>query len=237
MARAPSFSASAISAATRAREAGSLVRASGETAANACLAAAMLPASTHCSALEQLVIVAVAPAARLRAPRTPAPHRHACLRRQVLRALLVCRRGLLRLHQAAGGRQSAIPRAPRSRRSRGRREITAIPCIPVLKLGADYSDKRDRRVGSTSWRHRSAISAISSRARATRCRACALIAAEDTRHTGALLKHFGIQTPQVSLHDHNEQQRAPELIERMRQGAAMALVSDAGTPGHQRSRF
>jgi 16S rRNA (cytidine1402-2'-O)-methyltransferase len=59
---------------------------------------------------------------------------------------------------------------------------------------------------------------------------CALVAAEDTRHTGVLLKHFGIQTPQLSLHDHNEQHRANDIIERLRQGASVALVSDAGTP-------
>ena len=59
---------------------------------------------------------------------------------------------------------------------------------------------------------------------------CSLIAAEDTRHTGALLKHFGIETPQLSLHDHNERQRADGIIERLRQGARVALVSDAGTP-------
>jgi 16S rRNA (cytidine1402-2'-O)-methyltransferase len=59
---------------------------------------------------------------------------------------------------------------------------------------------------------------------------CALVAAEDTRHTGVLLKHFGIETPQMSLHDHNEQQRTPELILRLRQGDSIALVSDAGTP-------
>ena len=59
---------------------------------------------------------------------------------------------------------------------------------------------------------------------------CSLIAAEDTRHTGVLLKHFGIQTPQLSLHDHNEQYRASDIIERLRQGASVALVSDAGTP-------
>ena len=59
---------------------------------------------------------------------------------------------------------------------------------------------------------------------------CALIAAEDTRHTGVLLKAFGIQTPQLSLHDHNEQHRAPEIIEKLRHGASVALVSDAGTP-------
>jgi 16S rRNA (cytidine1402-2'-O)-methyltransferase len=59
---------------------------------------------------------------------------------------------------------------------------------------------------------------------------CALIAAEDTRHTGVLLKHFGIETPQMSVHDHNEQQRIPDLISRLLGGAAVALVSDAGTP-------
>jgi 16S rRNA (cytidine1402-2'-O)-methyltransferase len=58
-----------------------------------------------------------------------------------------------------------------------------------------------------------------------------LIAAEDTRHTGALLKHFGIQTPMVSLHEHNELKRTPELLARMQSGATIALVSDAGTPG------
>jgi 16S rRNA (cytidine1402-2'-O)-methyltransferase len=61
-------------------------------------------------------------------------------------------------------------------------------------------------------------------------RACSLIAAEDTRHTGALLHHFGIATPLVSLHDHNERQRSPELVARMRSGESIALVSDAGTP-------
>jgi len=59
---------------------------------------------------------------------------------------------------------------------------------------------------------------------------CALIAAEDTRHTGVLLKHFGIETPQVSLHDHNEQDRATELSARLLRGDSIALVSDAGTP-------
>jgi 16S rRNA (cytidine1402-2'-O)-methyltransferase len=59
---------------------------------------------------------------------------------------------------------------------------------------------------------------------------CALVAAEDTRHTGVLLKHFGIHTPQLSLHDHNEQHRASDIIERLRQGDSVALVSDAGTP-------
>jgi 16S rRNA (cytidine1402-2'-O)-methyltransferase len=70
---------------------------------------------------------------------------------------------------------------------------------------------------------------LSARARET-LQAVSLIAAEDTRHTGVLLKHFGIETPQVSLHDHNEQQRAGEIIARLRAGASIALVSDAGTP-------
>ena len=70
---------------------------------------------------------------------------------------------------------------------------------------------------------------LSLRARET-LQACALIAAEDTRHTGVLLKHFGIQTPQMSLHDHNEAQRAADIVQRLRQGASVALVSDAGTP-------
>jgi 16S rRNA (cytidine1402-2'-O)-methyltransferase len=58
-----------------------------------------------------------------------------------------------------------------------------------------------------------------------------LVAAEDTRHTALLMRHFAIATPMVSLHEHNELERAAELIERMRSGASIALVSDAGTPG------
>jgi 16S rRNA (cytidine1402-2'-O)-methyltransferase len=59
----------------------------------------------------------------------------------------------------------------------------------------------------------------------------ALIAAEDTRHTGKLLQHFQISTPQISYHDHNRHGRLPELLQRLRQGQAVALVSDAGMPG------
>jgi 16S rRNA (cytidine1402-2'-O)-methyltransferase len=70
---------------------------------------------------------------------------------------------------------------------------------------------------------------LSARARDT-LHSCALIAAEDTRHTGVLLKAFGIATPQMSLHEHNEEQRAADIIERLRQGSSVALVSDAGTP-------
>jgi 16S rRNA (cytidine1402-2'-O)-methyltransferase len=57
-----------------------------------------------------------------------------------------------------------------------------------------------------------------------------LIAAEDTRHTARLLAHYRIHTPMVSCHEHNEAQRIPELIDKIRAGAAVALVSDAGTP-------
>src|SRR5450631_3465936 len=70
---------------------------------------------------------------------------------------------------------------------------------------------------------------LSERARDT-LQNCALIAAEDTRHTGILLKHFGIHTPQLSLHDHNEQLRTPQIMERLCAGQSVALVSDAGTP-------
>jgi len=56
------------------------------------------------------------------------------------------------------------------------------------------------------------------------------IAAEDTRHTGQLLAHFGIQTPMLSLHEHNERDRLEPIVARLREGQAMALVSDAGTP-------
>ena len=56
------------------------------------------------------------------------------------------------------------------------------------------------------------------------------IAAEDTRHTGQLLAHFGIQTPLLSLHEHNERDRLESIVTRLREGQAIALVSDAGTP-------
>lgn len=57
-----------------------------------------------------------------------------------------------------------------------------------------------------------------------------LIAAEDTRHTGILLRHYGIRTPATALHEHNERQAVPRLIDRLRAGDPVALVSDAGTP-------
>ena len=57
-----------------------------------------------------------------------------------------------------------------------------------------------------------------------------LIAAEDTRHTGRLLARLGIDRPLVAIHEHNEEQQAPRVIEQMAEGLSVALVSDAGTP-------
>ncbi|HEY5791724.1 MAG TPA: 16S rRNA (cytidine(1402)-2'-O)-methyltransferase [Chthoniobacterales bacterium] len=56
------------------------------------------------------------------------------------------------------------------------------------------------------------------------------IAAEDTRHSSRLLSHYEIRKPLVSLHDHNESQRVPELAARLEQGENAALISDAGMP-------
>src|SRR5271154_4983287 len=58
-----------------------------------------------------------------------------------------------------------------------------------------------------------------------------IIAAEDTRHSGNLLRHFEIQKPLVSYHEHNEAQRTAELLERLREGKNIALITDAGMPG------
>ncbi len=57
-----------------------------------------------------------------------------------------------------------------------------------------------------------------------------LIAAEDTRHSRKLLRHYGIPTPLTPYHEHNEQSRTPELVEALRGGKSLALISDAGTP-------
>lgn len=57
-----------------------------------------------------------------------------------------------------------------------------------------------------------------------------LVAAEDTRHSGLLLQHLGIQAKLYPLHDHNEQQKAQQLIDRLKSGISIALISDAGTP-------
>jgi 16S rRNA (cytidine1402-2'-O)-methyltransferase len=57
------------------------------------------------------------------------------------------------------------------------------------------------------------------------------IAAEDTRHTGKLLNHFQIKVPQISYHEHNQKQRIPELLDKLKAGKNIAVVTDAGMPG------
>ena len=57
-----------------------------------------------------------------------------------------------------------------------------------------------------------------------------VIAAEDTRHSGKLLQHFGIKTPCLAYHEHNERQMCDKLVQRLQSGEQIALISDAGTP-------
>jgi 16S rRNA (cytidine1402-2'-O)-methyltransferase len=58
-----------------------------------------------------------------------------------------------------------------------------------------------------------------------------LVAAEDTRHSGLLMKHFGIKKPFISYHEHNEAKRTAEFVERLAGGENIALITDAGMPG------
>src|SRR3954468_16599316 len=60
---------------------------------------------------------------------------------------------------------------------------------------------------------------------------CDVVAAEDTRRTGLLLKHFEISKPMLSYFQFNEAKRSEEIIERLRRGEKVALVTDAGSPG------
>jgi 16S rRNA (cytidine1402-2'-O)-methyltransferase len=62
-------------------------------------------------------------------------------------------------------------------------------------------------------------------------REVALVACEDTRRTRILLAHHGIPTPTTSYFEHNKLRKGPELVRRLREGASVALVTDAGTPG------
>jgi 16S rRNA (cytidine1402-2'-O)-methyltransferase len=59
---------------------------------------------------------------------------------------------------------------------------------------------------------------------------CDLIACEDTRQTQKLLNHYGVETPTISYHEHNEASRAAELVDKLSQDTSIAMVSDAGTP-------
>lgn len=58
-----------------------------------------------------------------------------------------------------------------------------------------------------------------------------LVAAEDTRHSGILLKHYQVDKPLISFHEHNEAMRTAQLVERLAGGEKIALITDAGTPG------
>jgi len=58
-----------------------------------------------------------------------------------------------------------------------------------------------------------------------------VILSEDTRHSGKLLQHYNIKTPLLSFHKFNEREREPSILRRLHEGEAVALISDAGTPG------
>jgi 16S rRNA (cytidine1402-2'-O)-methyltransferase len=62
-------------------------------------------------------------------------------------------------------------------------------------------------------------------------RECDVVAAEDTRHSGQLLKHFGISKPLLSYFQFNEARRSEEILERLKRGEKIALITDAGSPG------
>jgi len=57
-----------------------------------------------------------------------------------------------------------------------------------------------------------------------------VIAAEDTRHSGRLMSHLGIKTPLIAYHDHSDDRKVDKLVEILKQGKSVALISDAGTP-------
>ena len=61
-------------------------------------------------------------------------------------------------------------------------------------------------------------------------RGVAVVACEDTRHSAALFARFGIATPSVPLHEHNEREATARLLTRLQAGDSVAVVSDAGTP-------
>lgn len=62
-------------------------------------------------------------------------------------------------------------------------------------------------------------------------RAVDAVASEDTRHTGILLKHYEIKKPQIAFHEYNEQKALPRILNLLREGKSVAVVTDAGTPG------
>jgi 16S rRNA (cytidine1402-2'-O)-methyltransferase len=93
------------------------------------------------------------------------------------------------------------------------RSIVAAPQGRILVVALPIGNLED-----LSPRAREALSAAD------------LVAAEDTRHTGHLMQAIGLSRPMVSLHEHNERSRIDDLLDRVRKGATLVLVSDAGTP-------
>lgn len=105
---------------------------------------------------------------------------------------------------------------------------TGIIAVPLVYMVV----KRMDPMPATLWIVATPIGNLadfSPRARATLATAN-VIAAEDTRHSTRLTRHLGIDTPMISLHEHNESARVEQLLARMRAGESVALISDAGTP-------
>lgn len=103
-------------------------------------------------------------------------------------------------------RTAAVPSAPKSTANTPKPGVLQVVATPIGNLGDLTARAREVLAG------------------------CAAILAEDTRHSAQLLAMFGIATPLVSVHEHNEAQRVPEVLERLRRGESLALISDAGTP-------
>ena len=113
------------------------------------------------------------------------------------------------------GPWNSSPRSPKPRRACPSRRLR--PLLP--QTPCSFSSPRP-----------SATSTTSHCARSRRSRAPTWWLCEDTRTTGKLFQHFGIDTPRVSFHIHNEHGRVAQMVQRMQDGDTVALVSDAGTP-------
>lgn len=110
----------------------------------------------------------------------------------------------------------------------GHSAVSLAPQIAVLaaQLLPDAATAGALHVVSTPIGH---LGDISIRALAV-LREVASVCCEDTRNSRTLLNRYGIHTPMVALHEHNEAQTTPRILERLRAGEAIALISDAGTP-------
>jgi len=100
------------------------------------------------------------------------------------------------------------------------------PCLPVRLEDLPFMSAATLFVVATPIGN---LADLSARALET-LRTVDAICAEDTRRTGQLLSHFGIATPLVALHEHNEDAMAERIVARLQSGQSLALVSDAGTP-------